>query len=186
MGLSFIIAAGPRQRSHSQVWVPRDPRPNFTVSESRLPQPGELDPRIYIPRNMVAPLYTQALDSLFVASYDSQGYGGGIRPRPPHGPMNKFVMFVFINILVPVEMCNFSLARAPVMFCSRGSTDEICGNIRICIYKKTIFAIISLCKQVSTNKNRRWKALRLAIVAVTVAGKRLLGYMPLVSIIALS
>jgi hypothetical protein len=26
-------------------------------------------------------LYLQALGSLFVASYDSQGYGGGIRPR---------------------------------------------------------------------------------------------------------
>jgi hypothetical protein len=33
------------------------------------------------PRNMVAQLYPQALGSLFVASYDSQGYGGGIRPR---------------------------------------------------------------------------------------------------------
>jgi hypothetical protein len=30
------------------------------------------------PRNRVAQLYTQALDSLFVASYDSQGYGVGI------------------------------------------------------------------------------------------------------------
>jgi hypothetical protein len=29
----------------------------------------------------VARLYLQALGSLFVASYDSQGYGGGIRPR---------------------------------------------------------------------------------------------------------
>jgi hypothetical protein len=33
------------------------------------------------PRNKVAQLYTQALDSLFVASYDSQGYSGGIRTR---------------------------------------------------------------------------------------------------------
>jgi hypothetical protein len=29
----------------------------------------------------VAQLYPQALGSLFVASYDSQGYGGGIRSR---------------------------------------------------------------------------------------------------------
>jgi hypothetical protein len=35
--LSFTIAAGPRQRSHSQVWVPWDSRPYFTVSDSRLP-----------------------------------------------------------------------------------------------------------------------------------------------------
>jgi hypothetical protein len=33
------------------------------------------------PRNRVAQLYPQALASLFVASYDSQGHGGGIRPR---------------------------------------------------------------------------------------------------------
>jgi hypothetical protein len=33
------------------------------------------------PRNRVAQLYPQALGSLLVASYDSQGYGGGIRNR---------------------------------------------------------------------------------------------------------
>jgi hypothetical protein len=33
------------------------------------------------PRNRMARLYPQALGSLFIASYDSQGYGGGIRPR---------------------------------------------------------------------------------------------------------
>jgi hypothetical protein len=40
MGLSFTIASGPRQRSHSQVRVPRDSWPHFTVSDSRLPQTG--------------------------------------------------------------------------------------------------------------------------------------------------
>jgi hypothetical protein len=33
------------------------------------------------PRNRVAQLYPHALGSLFVTSYDSQGYGGGILPR---------------------------------------------------------------------------------------------------------
>jgi hypothetical protein len=33
------------------------------------------------PRNRLAQLYPQALDLLFVASYDSQDYSGGIRPR---------------------------------------------------------------------------------------------------------
>jgi hypothetical protein len=33
------------------------------------------------PRNTVTQLYPQVLGSLFVASCDSQGYGGGIRPR---------------------------------------------------------------------------------------------------------
>jgi hypothetical protein len=35
-GLSFTLAAGPRQRSHSRVRVPWDSRPYFTVSDSRL------------------------------------------------------------------------------------------------------------------------------------------------------
>jgi hypothetical protein len=72
MFLSFTISAGLRQPSHSQVRVPRDLQPHFTLSDSRLPQPGGPSPRIYIP---------QALGSLFVVSYDLQGYGGGIRPR---------------------------------------------------------------------------------------------------------
>jgi hypothetical protein len=36
-GLSFTIAAGPRQRSNSQVRVPLDSWPYFTVSDSKLP-----------------------------------------------------------------------------------------------------------------------------------------------------
>jgi hypothetical protein len=36
-GLSFTIAAGPRQGSHFQVRVPYDSWPYFTVSDSRLP-----------------------------------------------------------------------------------------------------------------------------------------------------
>jgi hypothetical protein len=42
------------------------------------------------PRNRVAQLYPQALGSLFVASYYSQGYGGGIRTRL-HAGFNKLV-----------------------------------------------------------------------------------------------
>jgi hypothetical protein len=38
-------------------------------------------PVVISPRNWVAQLYPQALRSLFVPSYDSQGYGGGIRTR---------------------------------------------------------------------------------------------------------
>jgi hypothetical protein len=36
-GLSFTIASGPRQRSHSRVRVPWESRLYFTVSDSRLP-----------------------------------------------------------------------------------------------------------------------------------------------------
>jgi hypothetical protein len=38
--LSFTNVAGPRQYSHPWVRVPRDSWPYFTVSDSRLPQPG--------------------------------------------------------------------------------------------------------------------------------------------------
>jgi hypothetical protein len=48
MGLSFTIAAGPRQRSHSKVRLPWDSWPYFTALDSRLPQPGGPGPRIYI------------------------------------------------------------------------------------------------------------------------------------------
>jgi hypothetical protein len=49
----------------------------------------------------VAQLYPQALGSLFVTSYDSQGYGGGIRPPPPHGdlvPDRLFTNYSAYNI----------------------------------------------------------------------------------------
>jgi hypothetical protein len=45
---------------------------------------------VYIsPRNRVARLYPQALGSLFVASYGSQGCGGAIRPRLHTGMNHK-------------------------------------------------------------------------------------------------
>jgi hypothetical protein len=56
MDLLFTIAAGPLQHSHSQVLVPRDPRPNFTVLNSTLPQPGGPGPRIYIPEEQGGPV----------------------------------------------------------------------------------------------------------------------------------
>jgi hypothetical protein len=49
------------------------------------------------PRNRVAQLYPQAMGSLFIASYDSQGYGGGIRPRLHTGDLvesrNRSIVF---------------------------------------------------------------------------------------------
>jgi hypothetical protein len=56
------MADGPRQRSHS----------------------SNLEGQVAVfisPRDRVAQLYPQAPGSLFVAPYDSQGYGGGIRTR---------------------------------------------------------------------------------------------------------
>jgi hypothetical protein len=44
------------------------------------PQPGGPGPRIYIPKNQGGPVIPKALGSLFVTSYDSEDYGGGIDP----------------------------------------------------------------------------------------------------------
>jgi hypothetical protein len=38
-------------------------------------------PYIHLPGNRVVQLYPEVLGSLFVTSFDSQGYGGGIRTR---------------------------------------------------------------------------------------------------------
>jgi hypothetical protein len=56
MRLSFTIAAGPRQRSHSQVRVPWDSRPYFTVSDSGFRKPGGPGPHIYIVREQGDPV----------------------------------------------------------------------------------------------------------------------------------
>jgi hypothetical protein len=50
--------------------------------------------------NRVAQLYPQALDSLFVASYDSQGYDGSIRPRLHTGLTILFKVKVTMRLTV--------------------------------------------------------------------------------------
>jgi hypothetical protein len=60
MGLSFTIAAGPRQRSHSQIRIPRNSQSHFTVSDSTLPQSGGSGPRIYIPQEQGGPTAEQS------------------------------------------------------------------------------------------------------------------------------
>jgi hypothetical protein len=44
----------------------------------RLPEPGGPGPRIYIPQEQGGPGILQGTGFPFVASYNSQGYGGGI------------------------------------------------------------------------------------------------------------
>jgi hypothetical protein len=81
MDLSFTFPTGPRQRSHSQS-EPRGTHDYVLLSQIRdSPNLEGQVPVFMSPRNRVALLNSQALGSLFVAYYDSQGYGGGIRPR---------------------------------------------------------------------------------------------------------
>jgi hypothetical protein len=70
-GLSFTIAADPRQRSHSQS-LSRGTHDHILLSQI-LDSPNLEDqvPVFIYPRNRVAQLYPQALGSLFVLSYDS-------------------------------------------------------------------------------------------------------------------
>jgi hypothetical protein len=51
-------------------------------------------------RNRVAQLYTQAICSLFVVSYDSQGYGGGIRIRLHAGIMIQLRVRITLQLAV--------------------------------------------------------------------------------------
>jgi hypothetical protein len=58
----------PPQRSHSRVRVPRESWPHFTLSESKLPQPGGPGSSIYIPQEQDGPVIPPGTGFLFVAS----------------------------------------------------------------------------------------------------------------------
>jgi hypothetical protein len=55
------------------------------------------------PRNRVAQLYPRALGSLYVASYDSQGSGGGILTRL-HTRLPKFTLAPVVEVKVEVNL----------------------------------------------------------------------------------
>jgi hypothetical protein len=66
------------------------------------------------PRNRVAQLYPQALGSLFVASYDYQGYCGGIRTILHAGKECKYSSKQYIRIqFVPHRKCITSPLQSP-------------------------------------------------------------------------
>jgi hypothetical protein len=85
MDLLFIIAAGPRQRSHPQVRVPWDSWPHFTVSYSRLSQPGGSGPRIYIPQEMGGPVIPRGTEFPFRRLLRFAGLRWRYSTPPPHG-----------------------------------------------------------------------------------------------------
>jgi hypothetical protein len=79
-GLSFTIAVGSRQRSHSRVRIPRDSWSSHSLRFETLLTWRARFPHSY-PPGTVWPSYTPRHWVLSVASYDSQDYGGGIRTR---------------------------------------------------------------------------------------------------------
>jgi hypothetical protein len=60
---------------------------HILLSHLRLTQPGGPGPRIYIPPEQGGPVIPRTLGSFYVASYDSQGNGGGILTPSPHGEL---------------------------------------------------------------------------------------------------
>jgi hypothetical protein len=81
MGLLFTIAAGPRQRNHSEVRV----RPHFTISDSRLPEPGGPGPRIYIPQEPVGPVIPPVTGFPFLRLLQRAELRWRYSTPPPHG-----------------------------------------------------------------------------------------------------
>jgi hypothetical protein len=116
MGL-FTISAGPHQCSHSRVLLPRDSGLYFIVWDSRLPQPGGPDFRIYIPGNSAAQLYSHALDALFVVSYDLTGIRCSYSNPPPHG---KLLLKVKVTLLLAVYANQLILASSPLSITTTG------------------------------------------------------------------
>jgi hypothetical protein len=85
MGLSFTIAAGPCQRSHSRDRVPPDSRPYFSASGSRLPQPGGPGPCIYIPKEKNGPVIPPDTGFPFCRLLRQAGLRWRYSSPPPHG-----------------------------------------------------------------------------------------------------
>jgi hypothetical protein len=65
MDLPFTISAGPRQRIYYQVRGLQNSWPHFTVSDSKLPQPGGSRRRTYIPQKQGGSVITPGTEFPF-------------------------------------------------------------------------------------------------------------------------
>jgi hypothetical protein len=84
MGLSFTIAVGPLQRSHSWVRVPRDSWWHFTVSDSRLPNLEGQVP-IFVSQDQDGPVILPGSGYPFRSLLRLAGLQWKYSNRPPHG-----------------------------------------------------------------------------------------------------
>jgi hypothetical protein len=84
IGLSITIAAVPRQRSLSQIQVPRDSRSLFTVSDLRLSQAGGPGPCIYIPQEHGGPVIPPGIRFPFRRLLRLAGLQWRYSNPPPH------------------------------------------------------------------------------------------------------
>jgi hypothetical protein len=99
-GLSFTVAAGPRQRSHSLVRGPRDSRPYIAVSDSRLPQPGGSGPHIYIPQEQDGPDITPGTGFPFRHLLRLAGLRWRYSTTPSHGILTSKVNCLVVKVKV--------------------------------------------------------------------------------------
>jgi hypothetical protein len=123
MGLSFTIAAGLHQLSFSCP----SPAGLMTIFYClRLQTPSTWrarSPYLYPPGTGWHGFTPRALGSLFVASYDSQGYGGSIRPRPHTRERERerdliVIDWYILNKSIQIEnLVHFS----PLSFCRKES-----------------------------------------------------------------
>jgi hypothetical protein len=89
MGLLFTIAAGPLQRSHSQIRVPRDSWSHFSASDARLLLPGVPGSLIYILQEHCGLVIASATRFSFRRLLRLAGLRWRYSNSPPHGVLVK-------------------------------------------------------------------------------------------------
>jgi hypothetical protein len=118
MGLPFTIAAGPRQRSHSWVRVPRNSWPYFTVSD-------ETPPTVFISsRNRVAQLYPWHWTGLCRSRYIASERTTQKTPLPTVLPLVHILCFWKLSIVL-------SLSKNTVLFIFQNTTFRRLDSVSI-------------------------------------------------------
>jgi hypothetical protein len=123
MGLSFTIAAGSRQRSHSQVRVPRDLRPYFNVSDSRFPEPRGPGPRIYIPQEHGGPVIPPGTGFPFRRLLRLGGLRWRYSTPPLHGLISLKLIWPLFKHSVPTSQKTHRMG-----WCSENALDLFSGD----------------------------------------------------------
>jgi hypothetical protein len=121
--VSFTIAAGPRQRSHSRVRVPWDLRPYVTVSDSRLPFSSP-------------PTTRRATVEVFDPASTRVGhsYSRLLPLLSRYGPNRKHHFPLLLYPVVAVETCLFVkplLGNGFICWLRSSCLEQICHNIDV-------------------------------------------------------
>jgi hypothetical protein len=104
MVLSFTVAASPRQRSHSQVRVPRASWPHFIVLDSSFPLTGRVKSPFICSRNRVSQLYPPGTGFPFHCLLRFTGLHWKYSTPPPHGRLTCFFVEVKVKFKVTLRL----------------------------------------------------------------------------------